>query len=149
ERLQADGTKKALAVYQKALPAAEGDWMIRMNFAQLLMDCDDLPAAYEQYQQALTYLRHNFVALSRIGKLELTLGLASQSAERHFRAALRLAPEDIESAIGLAEALERQGNNKEAEAVFEKQAQKNSPAAFAVRAFGRFLYRHGRLEDAK
>jgi tetratricopeptide (TPR) repeat protein len=148
ERLKAGGIQPAIADYQQAIQAAEGDWMIRMNFAELLTEIGRAEEAVEQYEQVLVHLRHSFAARYKVGNLYLKMN-SPQSAEFHFREALRLDPDNLEANVGLAEALESQGRTAQAQAMYEEQIRKHPNRAFALAALGRFLYRTGRFEDAK
>jgi Tfp pilus assembly protein PilF len=148
KRLNEDGIKKALAVYQKAVPAAPGDWMIRMNYGQLLTECNRYEEADQQFRDALALLRHSFTAQYKLGNVQLKLE-NPRVAEVHFRAALRIEPESLEANIGLAEALDGQKKTSEAQAVFEEQIRTHPDRALARAALGRFFFRNDRLDDAK
>jgi tetratricopeptide (TPR) repeat protein len=147
-RLKAGGIDQALADARGAVEANGGDWMMRMQLGDLLSEANRPAEALEQYQQATTVLRHYSIAHRKAGTMLLKLGDAA-AAERRFREALRLAPEDIESHIGLAEAMEGQGLNDAALAIYQDQMQRSPHRAYAPEALGRFLYRTGKLDEAR
>ena len=133
---------------QKAIEATPNDWMLRLNYGQLLIECDRAEEAREQYQHALTQLRHLFSARLMLGNLELKVG-NPQSAQRHFRAALRLDPDNANAHSGLAWALDGQGKKTEALTLIEKQVRRNPNRAVLLVTLGRFLYQAGKLDEAK
>jgi tetratricopeptide (TPR) repeat protein len=147
-RLKAGGIEKAIADCGKAAEGNGSDWMIRMQLGDLLSEAGRPRDALKQYQQAMAQLRHNPVAHRNAGTVQLKLGNAA-AAERHFRDALRLVPDDVESNIGLAEALEGQGKNDAARAIYEEQLRRSPRRAYAPEALGRFLYRTGDLDGAR
>jgi tetratricopeptide (TPR) repeat protein len=147
-RLKAGGIDKAMVEAQSAVEANGGDWMMRMQLGDLFGEANRPAEALAQYQQATALLRHYPIAHRKAGTMLLKLGDAA-AAERRFREALRLAPEDIESHIGLAEALEGQGLNDAALAVYHEQMQRSPHRAYAPEALGRFLYRTGKLDEAR
>jgi tetratricopeptide (TPR) repeat protein len=147
-RIEAGGMPKILAAYQKAIDASGGDWMIRMNFGEMLSETGKWEEAHQQYEQALVSLRHNYVAHYRLGNIELKMH-SPRSAAGHFREALRLAPGDLSASIGLAEALEAEGKQAEALALYEGQLRKNPNQPFALAAMGRCRLRAGKLDEAK
>ena len=140
-----DGT---IAEFQGAVQASGGDWMIRMKFGQLLTESGKDAEAYEQYEQALAQMRHNFLAHYRIGNLQLKMR-SPRSAEVHFREALRLAPLDLEANIGLAEALEAEGKQGEARTIYAEQLRRNPDHTLALTAMGRHQFRSGNFDEAK
>jgi tetratricopeptide (TPR) repeat protein len=147
-RLKAGGILKAVALHQKAIEAAPNDWMLRLMYGQLLIECDRAEEAREQYQHALTQLRHLFSARLMLGNLELKVE-HPQMAERHFRAALRFDLDNADAQVGLAWALDGQGKKAEALTLVEEQVRKNPNRAIVLVALGRFLYRAGKLDEAK
>jgi tetratricopeptide (TPR) repeat protein len=147
-RLRAGGIQMAAAQHHKAIEASPNDWMLRLNYGQLLIECDRAEEAREQYQHALTQLRHLFSARLMLGNLELKVG-HPQSAQRHFRAALRLDPDNANAHSGLAWALDGQDKKAEALALIEKQVRKNPSRAILLVTLGRFLYQAGKLDEAK
>ncbi len=147
-RLKADGYKTAIAQYRTAVEQSPDDWMIRMNFGQLLTETDDVPEAKEQYEKVLLQYRHCFTAHYMVGNLELRMKRPRQ-AELEFHEALRLAPRCLEAHIGLAQAFEQQGMNAEALAIYEQQRRQYPNNAFVLRSLGRFLFRTGKLEEAR
>ena len=148
ERLQKGGIQKALDVFKKAAEAADVDWMIRMNYAELLTECGSVAEAADQYEWALSRLRHNYQAHYQAGNLYLKMNNAGQ-AEAHFRDAQRLEPHKLEPHVGVAEALELRGQKAEAQALYEQLLQQNPDSGIALNALGRFLLRNGKLTEAR
>jgi tetratricopeptide (TPR) repeat protein len=147
-RLQAGGYQQAVTVYQKAVQSGEADWLIRLRFGDLLSEGGNLADAKAQYEWAAAQLRHSFTAHFKAGDVCLKLN-DPVGAEAHLRDALRLDPEHLEANVGLAGALEAQGKNAEALALFEEQVRKHPMRALALDALGRYLFRQGRLDEAK
>jgi tetratricopeptide (TPR) repeat protein len=147
-RLKEGGIRKVVAEYEAAVQANPDDWMIRANFAKLLTDCGRLPAAQQQCQEVLARCRHYWDAYRMIGSLDLTMN-NPEAAESEFRKGLKLDPENSAFALGLSEALERQWKNAEAQTVLEAELKKDRNSVATLRALGRFLYRTGKLEEAK
>ncbi len=147
-RLQAGGMQEAINQYHKALQSAPDDWMIRLNYAQLLSECGALEPAEEQYLEALARLRHCFPAHSRLGSLLLRQGRTDE-ALYHFREALRLAPDLDEAHFGMADALAAQGKKDEALAIYRERLRKAPNRVSVLVALARFLSRTGNREEAE
>jgi tetratricopeptide (TPR) repeat protein len=147
-RLKSGGVERAVARYQKAIAESPSDWMLRVNFAQLLSESNRAEEAGEQCREALKLLKHLFAAHQTLGNVELKLG-HPRTAEEQFRVALRLSPDDVDSHVGLAWALEGQGKRTEALAAVEEQLRKHPKRTVVLMALGRFLYRSGKLAEAK
>jgi tetratricopeptide (TPR) repeat protein len=84
-----------------------------MNYALILAGRHDL-------QGALTYLNRASIYQPYYSRLELNLGVVygelkhSVEAERHFRRAFRLAPDDLDCHVAYANWLDREGRSDEA-----------------------------------
>ncbi len=137
-----------MATYQKALSLNGDDWRMRLNFGELLTERGKLEEAIEQYEEALAHCKHSCNTHCLLGRLELKLQ-NSLEAERAFRAAQKLEPENVAANVGLAEALEAQGRTDPARGLFEEQVRRNPTNVLALDALGRFLYRGGKLEEAR
>jgi predicted Zn-dependent protease len=122
--------------------------MIRKNFGQLLIECNRLEDADRQFQSILVRIRHYWAAYSLIGRLAIKLDRPKES-ETQIRAALKLDPENLDFHVVLADALEHQSRNAEAQAVLETLVRKNPKNTTALRTLGRFYVRSGKLDDAK
>ena len=148
ERLKSGGIKKAIAVYQKALSSPNRDWMIRMNFGELLSECDALDGAEQQFLEALVLLRHGFTVHCKLGHVKLKRGRMDE-ASAHFREALRLSPDFLDGHYGLAEVATIQGKNEEALAIYEDRVEKGNNRLAALMWLAAYLVRIGKLDDAR
>ena len=148
DRLKDGGLARAVAVCQKAAEEARGDWMLRMNFAQLLTECGDPDGAEEQYKAVLARLRHNPSAYYKLGLLKLSGGQTEQ-AIGHFRDAIRLASEWSDAHFGLAAALAAQGKVDEGLAVYEDRLRKDPDRGAVLLGMGTYLLRANRLDAAR
>ncbi len=146
--LHSGGMKKAIAGYRKAVQRDGRDWMLRLNFGQLLTEAGQWEQAKEQYEALLDCLHHSVTGHCKLGTVKLKLDLP-RAAETEFREALRLQADSLEANLGLAEALEGQGKTQEAQALFEGQVRTHPKSAAALDALGRYLYRAGKLEEAR
>jgi tetratricopeptide (TPR) repeat protein len=141
------GYGKAVADYQRTIERHGNDWMIRLQFGELLSEAGRPRDALEQFQLAISLLRHQAGAHAGAGGEALKLGDAA-AAERYYRDAVALAPEDIDNRLGLAKALEAQGLNDSALAVYVELLSRSPRRADAPQALGRFLYRTGKFDAA-
>ena len=147
-RLNAGGIDKAAAQILTAAQAAKGDWMIRLNLGKLLMDCGRTEEAAQVLRELQLRFRHCWEAHRLVGQLELAMNRPA-AAEDQFRQALRMNPESPAFALGLAEALQRQGKDTEALAILEEQLRQNPHRVSTLRALGQFYLRTGKLDEAK
>ncbi len=148
QRLGPEGLEKAIAEYRKAVAAADEDWMLRMNFGQLLTEYGDVEGAEAQYLTVLEQFRHCFAAHYKLGLVLVRAGRVPE-AVAHYRQALRLNPGYPEVNFALAEALAVQGKTDAAVALYEAQSLKESKRAPALVALGGFLTRVGRFKEAR
>jgi len=146
--LQKDGLKQAVARLDKAVQAAADDWVLRLNFAQVLSAAGNVPAAEEQYRAVLATLRHCFTAHCKLGALALRTR-RNEEALTHFQKALQIAPDCSEATYGLARTLAAQGKIEEACALFEREVQKEADQAGALAGLGMFLDRVGKPDQAR
>jgi tetratricopeptide (TPR) repeat protein len=146
--LERDGWPKAFRTYQKAMEQTEGDWMMRVNYGQLLMEARQVPAAEEQFVQALVILRHDATIRVRLGQLYLTAGRVDEAAG-NFREAARLDPGLMSAYFGLAQAHLARGETSEAIALCEEQVRKGSNRLIALIELGKCLARAGKLSEAE
>ena len=147
-RLGPDDLRKVSEVSARAVAAREDDWMLRLNYAALLSERDDLSGAEEQYWAVLRVHRHCFPAQAKLGTTMLKLG-RPQDAETRFRAALELAPDWLEAELGLAESLGARGKVDEGLAIYERQLAKSPDRGSTLIAMGGYLFRAGRLAEAR
>jgi tetratricopeptide (TPR) repeat protein len=147
-RLETEGMQKIVAEHQKATEGAPGDWMMHLNFGQVLTEHGALLQAEEQYQAALVALRHCYAARCKLGNLLANMGRTEEAAY-HFKEALRLAPNYTEAIIGLAEALAAEGSTDEAQALYERQVRADPHHVPGLVALGLFLKRAGKLDEAQ
>jgi tetratricopeptide (TPR) repeat protein len=152
-RLVADGYGKAVAKYEKAARGAEGDWMIPMDYGQLLIDRATLfrmpvEPAEEQYVRSLSNLRHNFTVHCKLGDLYRKTG-RQEEAISQYQEALRLSPENLEAHSGMAESLLARGKNDQARAVYDARARQGANRVGALLALAGFLSRTGKLEECE
>jgi tetratricopeptide (TPR) repeat protein len=147
-RLRKDGFRQALGQYQQALQWRERDWMVRLNYGQLLMECGRAEEAAEQYQAALDEMPRCFPARCKLGELALKAGKFREAAAS-FRAALEMAPDYAEADYGLARALAGQGKLKEALAICSERMKDPDERPAALILMGILLSRSGRLEEAR
>src|SRR5205823_4566439 len=94
-RLQVDELRHAVAANEKAVQQAERDWMLRMNFGQLLTEAGQPVRAVENYLAALRILPHCYPAHYKLGRLYLQMGELPEAVAR-FRTALAFDPEYAE-----------------------------------------------------
>jgi tetratricopeptide (TPR) repeat protein len=146
--LEGDGLKRAIAVHQAAVARAPRDWMLRMNFGQLLTDAGESDAAIEQYEAALEALPHFFPAHGKIGYRLLSLGRVGPAIDR-FRLALKQAPDYAEASLGLAEALAAQGRIDAAVAACAAPLQDPTERFKTLLFLGKLLAGHGRPDAAR
>jgi len=146
--LQAGGIQKAAATYDKALQRAKKDWMMHLNFGDLLSEAGQSVDARDQYQRVLSQMKHCFTAQYLIGNLELKLQ-NPRAAELHYREAIRLDAHCLEAQVGLGEALEGQGKKDEALAILQQQIDAHPNRALAHVALGRYFFRAGRFDESE
>ena len=147
-RLKEGGIVQAVKTYQAAIAEARGDWMLRMNFAQLMAEIGDVDGAAEQYQAVTARLKHGPSAPYKLGVLRLNAAKPAQAID-HFREAIRLDPNWSEPYYGLAEALGTQGKIEEGLAVFEERLKKEPDRAAVLIGMGTYLMRADRLDEAR
>jgi tetratricopeptide (TPR) repeat protein len=147
-RLKVGGYEKAATQYLAAVHRNEDDWMIRVNYAEFLTERGRHAEAKQQYREVLTRIRHYWSAYNQIGRLELAMK-RPQAAENEFRTGMEHDPRNTDFALGLSEALERQGKNSEAQSALLTQLERTPHHVPTLRALGRLLFRAGRLPEAK
>jgi tetratricopeptide (TPR) repeat protein len=147
-RLNPDGKLKAAEKYEAATKIAKGDWMIRKQFGELLMEIGKYPEAEHQFREVLANFRHCWDAQYLVGHIELSLNHL-QAAEAQFRSALKLNPNIDQCYFGLADALDQQGKSAEAVTLLEGQLQKKPKSVLTLRTLGRMLFRAGRFDEAR
>ncbi len=147
-RLERDGWQKVFRTYQNALEHAEGDWMMRVNYGQLLVEKKQGPTAEEQFVQALVNLRHDATIRCRLGQLYLDAGRVDEAAG-NFREAARLDVGLMSAYFGLARVQLARGENSEAVALCEEQLRKGSNRLIALIELGNCLARAGKLHEAE
>jgi tetratricopeptide (TPR) repeat protein len=147
-RLDRAGLQHAADVHQKASEMDEADWMIRMNYGQLLTELRDFPQAEEQFRSVLRSFRHNLSARCELGQVMLLTGRI-EAAETDFHDALQMAPDHSEARLGMAEVLGAQGKVDEGLAIYEEQLSQAPDRAGMLTSLGAYLLKAGRFEDAK
>lgn len=148
DHLSPESLRTAVAVYQRAIDQAKNDWMLRMNFAQLLLECGDPQGAAAQYETILQQDPHLFTAHIRWGDL-LFYSRAYKAAGDHYQAALKTYPGSVEARYGLARVLAANGKFEEAHAIHEKQLRTAPDRAEALEKLGVFLYENNKTEEAR
>lgn len=85
----------------------------------------------------------------RLHLAETLLSLARpEEAEKEFRDALALAPQDAQLKLGLARAFQQQGKISTAIVILEELTRQPNPPAQAFLLHARLLYREGEVEEA-
>lgn len=147
-QLQPAALRQANALYRQAIQAAGGDWMLRMNFGQLLTEGGDLTNAAEQYEAVLKSYPHLFSAHVKLGDLHLQAG-KPEDAITHFRAAVTINPDFAEAHYGLARALAAAGKIDDALAIYAERLKQDPDRAGTLEKMAVFLASVGRAGEAR
>lgn len=147
KQLEDGGRAKALATAEAAVQANPGDWMLRMKLGDMLLEARRPEEAKEQYRWVTQHFRHYHAPYYMLGTMALEQN-RGDLAEREFLEALRLAPADVDTQLGLARALEVQGKTAAAYEVFRQIVSAHPHRAFVHQSHGQFLAGIGRLPEA-
>src|SRR5262249_47404590 len=112
--------KKAQTVYLKALERSPDDWVIRENYAQLLVQLGAAQQAVEQYYLVLKQVPHHCVGYRQLGKLLFDVGNI-EGAKTCYESLMAIDPDWSPNHYNLAAVLAAQGKKKEAIALFTRR----------------------------
>ena len=147
-RVRAKQYEEAVAIYQRAVQATPDDWMIRMKFADLLVESGKPADAVEHLSQAVRLQPHHAAASVKLGLQHLNLG-DPNSAEKAFREAIRIDARGLEAQLGLATALECLGQDAAALKIYEAQIKAHPESAQARQSLGKHYLRIKNLGQAQ
>jgi tetratricopeptide (TPR) repeat protein len=147
-RLNTKGKGEAIDAYAKAALGAKGDWMIRSQFGELLVECGKHAQAEHQLREAVAHFRHAWDAQCLLGGLEM-MGNHLGEAEKRFRNVLRFNPSLESGYLGLADVLARQGKSAEAVAILERQLREKPKNMAIIKMIGSVLVRAAKYDEAK
>jgi tetratricopeptide (TPR) repeat protein len=148
QQLQPETVQQALATYQKAIQETPDDWMLRTNFAELLLDCGDRNNALEQYTAALAHDPHLFRVRVKLADLLVQAG-ANDKAIRQYREALKADPHFADANAGLARALAAAGRADEAVALLTGRLRLDPDRSGSLERLGELLVRIGKTDEAR
>jgi tetratricopeptide (TPR) repeat protein len=146
-RVNAGGIEHSVARYQKAIQDNPADWMVRINYADLLSELRMPQEAEKEYRAVLRILPHHLDARAKLGNL-LLQDLRVDEARKCYQEMIRLSPDSMTGHFGLAEAFMAEGKNAEAQAIYEEQLRNGPNRLNALLASGGFFARTGKLEQA-
>ncbi len=137
-----------IALYQAAIAAAPGDWILQRGFALLKQQLGDLPGAAESCQRVV-----QLQPLNTEGWLKLGAVLADQNLDTNaaaaFEQALRLDPRSADALLGLGQICARNGQRAEACRKFEEALKLKPYWGAAHLALGKVLEGMGKSEEAQ
>jgi tetratricopeptide (TPR) repeat protein len=148
QQLQPATVQQALATYQKAIQDTPNDWMLRANFAELLLDCGDRNNALEQYTEVLARDPHLFRVRVKLADLCVQTG-ANEKAIRQYREALKVDPGLADANAGLARALAAAGKADEGLALLTGRLRLDPDRSGSLDRLAEFLVRIGKTDEAR
>jgi tetratricopeptide (TPR) repeat protein len=148
QQLQPDALQQAVATYQKAIQETPDDWMLRSNYAQLLLEGGDGNNALEQYTAILARDPHLFRVRVKLADL-CVQGRAYEKAIRNYREALKVDPGFADAHFGLARALAGEGKVDEALALLTRRLRNDPDRSGSLERLAEFLVGIGKADEAK
>jgi transitional endoplasmic reticulum ATPase len=103
--------------------------------------------AVRALREALKFSPHNIPLRQHLGETLLSLA-RPEEAEKEFRDALALAPQDAQLKLGLARSFQQQGKNSAAIVILEELTRQPNPPARAFMMHAHLLYREGEVQEA-
>ncbi len=148
KKMDEGGLDRSLAIYRQAVANNGNDWMIRMKLADVLAETGKLEEAAEEYRRILSLISHHHAVYYVLGNVEM--GLKNMNAaEAHFKKAIALDPQYLEAYIALAFIYESKRQVDDVQKIYADMLQQNPGRAMALDSYGCFLFRLGKLPDAK
>ncbi len=140
--------QEAEQIFREAIRIDEEDGSAHHGLAQLQLLLGNMPAAESEVGRAIDYGPGNAYAHETLGKIR-QVQQRYEEAERQFRLAMRLEPDEPSFALSLAELLRLLGRNPEAGQAFARLAGNNNLSPAALQAYARFLREQNRAPEAE
>lgn len=147
-RLIAGGMERSLLLTQNASLENPSDWMLHMKLGDILAESNRVPDAIKEFRKVVSLVPQNHGAHYMLGNLEAA-NRQWEAAKTHYRTAMELEENYLEAYVGLANVYEQQRQLADAEEIYKELNDKHPGRAYVLDQFGCFLYRIGRVNDAK
>ncbi len=145
---QSSQWQTSIALYERGVSKTALNVMVRNNLATELLRQNKLDQAEQLYKEVLAIQPEFWMSAYSLGQLYLRSG-RYEDARTYLDRAIELRPDHAEQYLHLGFTLMTLGDNESAESAFRSAIRRSSREPGYHHAFGVFLARVGRLEEAK